>query len=149
MKKLEKTDWMPSRISVAAGMSRRRFSSVDGSRPKSACFHSHNARANITSPASKISKPATMPLSSVKVLNTRDSLGSSGSKPSAMAKTFVKNANATSWKPTTTLMHAIINVPTLNWMPPMFTSCTASAAEKTTPSPDSKSPGTRNSQRGE
>ena len=99
MKKLEKTPWMPRIMSVAAGISRRRFSSVDGSRPKWACCQSHSARRNKIVPASNTTRPATIPFSSVKILKTRVSFGSSGSRPSAMAKTLVKNANATSWKP--------------------------------------------------
>ncbi len=85
----------------------------------------------------------------MKNLNTRENCGSSGSNPSAIANTLVKNANATSWKPMMTVMHATVSVPTSNTTAPKRNVANESAAADAAPATDNTSPGTRNSHRGE
>ena len=64
MKKLEKIVWTPRTMSVAAGISRRRFSSVVGRSPKSRLSPDpQRARRDKTIPASNTTRPNRMPFS--------------------------------------------------------------------------------------
>ena len=83
-------------MSVAAGMSRRRFSSVDGRSPKPACCHSQSAREKHRQPQQQHQESGDDAFFQREGFEHARQFRILRQQPSAMANTLVKNANATS-----------------------------------------------------
>jgi hypothetical protein len=99
-KKLDKIICSPRVINVTAGITSRNV--VDGlSGPKKCDPQELRAYNDNAIPATKSRLPTVNPVSSLTYRNNLPNRGSSGSNPSLTAKTLVKRAKTTVWKPIT------------------------------------------------
>ena len=140
MRKLASTDCEPRAAMVAPATLQRKAAS--GAAPGR-----RSGTSSTTIPAAATRPPSTSPRSRFRMRKSRENFGSSGNRPSTMAKTFANTPNTRAWYPTSIarLAWTTVRVPggvSGHPRPKRAASIT------TKPRANKTTPGTTNSQRG-